>query len=170
MLEAAGLVLRCRTSRESLIRPDTREAWTSKVLDRLAPQARRLLGIDALPSTPRYVVVAGPSKPSAVLLIENTTTYEVAVKAGLDAELVLIAAYGYGLNMMSDSSAGWALVDSVTSGRCEVLSRTGRDHQLAGLFPHKRVFFWGDLDREGLRIALALRRRHSCSSAASMPP
>jgi hypothetical protein len=70
---------------------------SSKVLDRLPVPARRLLGVADLPSTPRYVVVAGPTQPQAVLLIENSTTYEQAVRAGLAAEVALIAAYGYGL-------------------------------------------------------------------------
>jgi hypothetical protein len=70
----------------------------------------------------------------------------------------LVAAYGYGLNMMSDSSAGLALLESVRSRGCEILSRSGSGHSLETLFAHPRMFFWGDLDREGLRIALALRQ------------
>lgn len=132
---------------------------SSKVLDRLPMSARYALGIVEHPSTPRYVVVAGPPNPCAVLLIENTTSYEEAVRAGLDEHMTLIAAYGYGLNMMSDSTAGWALVESLTGGRCEVLSRSGRDHPLAQLLQHPKLFFWGDLDREGMRIGLALRSR-----------
>jgi hypothetical protein len=130
---------------------------SSKVLDRLPVPARRLLGVADLPSTPRYVVVAGPTQPQAVLLIENSTTYEQAVRAGLAAEVALIAAYGYGLNMMSDSAAGWALAESLAGGRCEVLCRSGGGFDLSTLLRHPRLFFWGDLDREGLRIALALR-------------
>lgn len=91
-------------------------------------------------------------------MIENTTTFEMAVRAELDKELALVAAYGYGLNMLSDSSAGLALLDSVSNGRCEVLSRSGQRHSLPRLLSHPNLFFWGDLDREGLRIALALRR------------
>lgn len=132
---------------------------SSKILDRLPLSARRALGVAGLPSTPRYVVVAGPSSPTAVLLVENTTTYEEAVRAGLDESVALIAAYGYGLNMLADSVAGWALVESLTGGRCEVLRRSGQDHELSELLQHPRLFFWGDLDREGLRIALALRSK-----------
>lgn len=132
---------------------------SSKILDRLPHSARRILGVSKLPATPRYVVVAGPPEPEAVLLIENSTTYEEAVRAGLGASVALIAAYGYGLNMMSDSAAGWALVESLTNGRCEVLSRSGQDHRLAGLLEHPKLYFWGDLDREGLRIAIALRSK-----------
>lgn len=132
---------------------------SSKVLGRLPLPALRLLGIDQLPATPRYVVVAGPSDPAGVLLIENTTSFELAVRAGLDARLALVAAYGYGLNAYTDSSAGLALVDSLNSAGCEVLSRSGHGHVLGRLLAHPELLFWGDLDREGLRIALALRRR-----------
>lgn len=131
---------------------------SSKVLSRLPLATQRLLGIDRLPSTPRYLVVAGSAQPTAVLFIENTTSFELAVKAGLDSSIALIAAYGYGLNMMSDSSAGLALLESVRSRGCEILSRTGSGHDLAELFSHQRTYFWGDLDREGLRIAHALRQ------------
>ena len=132
---------------------------SSKMLSRLPQATLRLLGVDRLPSTPRYLVVAGPPQPLAVLFIENTTSFEMAVKAGLDAEVALIAAYGYGLNMMSDSSAGLALVESVRSRRCEVLSRTGSGHDPVALLAHPQLFFWGDLDREGLRIAMALKQQ-----------
>jgi hypothetical protein len=131
---------------------------SSKVLSRLPLATLRLLGIDRLPSTPRYLVVAGPAQPAAVLFIENTTSFETAVRAGLDREIALVAAYGYGLNMMSDSSAGLALLESVRSRGCEILSRSGSGHSLETLFAHPRMFFWGDLDREGHRIALALRQ------------
>ena len=131
---------------------------SSKVLSRLPLATLRLLGVDRLPSTPRYLVVAGPPQPLAVLFIENTTSFEAAVKVGLDAEVALIAAYGYGLNMMSDSSAGLALLESVRGKGCEVLSRSGSGHNLDVLFSHPRMFFWGDLDREGLRIAMALKQ------------
>lgn len=131
---------------------------SSKVLSRLPLATLRLLGVDRLPSTPRYLVVAGPPQPLAVLFIENATSFEMAVKAGLDAQVALVAAYGYGLNMMSDSSAGLALLESVRSKGCEVLSRSGGGHSLDQLFGHPRMFFWGDLDREGLRIAMALKQ------------
>jgi hypothetical protein len=104
-------------------------------------------------------VVAGPTNPTAVLLIENTTTFEVAVRAGLASTVRLIAAYGYGLNMMMDSVAGWSLVDSISSGNYEVLSRHGGPHPIGTLFSHSNIFFWGDLDLEGLRIAFALRTK-----------
>ncbi|WP_426683524.1 Wadjet anti-phage system protein JetD domain-containing protein [Xanthomonas translucens pv. undulosa] len=131
---------------------------SSKVLGRLPATTIKLLGIDQLVSTPRYLVVAGPASPAGVLLIENTTSFEMAVRAGLDAELALVAAYGYGLNMMSDSSAGLALLNSISNRRCEILSRSGQGHSLPHLLAHPRLYFWGDLDREGLRIALALRK------------
>jgi len=130
---------------------------SSKILDRLPRAARERLGVANLPSTPRYVVVAGPAHPAAVLLIENTTTFELAVRTGLDETQALVAAYGYGLNMQSDSTAGWALVESIQRGGYEILARTGGGHDLARLLMHSQVRLWGDLDMEGLRIAHALR-------------
>ncbi|TDQ47415.1 Wadjet anti-phage system protein JetD domain-containing protein [Permianibacter aggregans] len=132
---------------------------SSKILERLPQNVKRILGVANLPSTPRYLVVAGPANPKAVLLIENTTTYEEAVRAGLDADITLIAAYGYGLNMMSDSIAGGSLVGSILGGQYEVLSRSGASHQISKLLTHPQLLFWGDLDREGLRIALSLREK-----------
>ncbi len=154
----AHLVRRAQTHEEAA-RHRFRILGSSKILDRLPLSARRILGVSKLPATPRYVVVAGPAEPKAVLLIENSTTYEEAVRAGLDKSVALIAAYGYGLNMMTDSAAGWALVESLTQGRCEVLSRSGQAHRLTNLLEHPNLYFWGDLDREGLRIAMALRAK-----------
>jgi Uncharacterized protein conserved in bacteria C-term(DUF2220) len=132
---------------------------SSKILDRLPRAARERLGVAYVPSTPRYVVVAGPKDPTAVLLIENATTFELAVTSGLAETQAVVAAYGYGLNMQSDGSAGWGLVESVQRGGCEILARTGSGHDLGRLLSHSRLRFWGDLDAEGLRIAQALRRR-----------
>ena len=39
------------------------------------------------------------------------------------------------------------------------MSRRGHSHHLASLLEHPRLYFWGDLDREGLRIARALRSK-----------
>jgi hypothetical protein len=132
---------------------------SSKVLGQLPRSVHRFLGVGELSPSPRYIVVAGPTAPSAVLLVENPTSFETAVQLRLDKELTLVAAYGYGLNTRSDSSAGLALLDSVAHGRCQVLSRSGNGHDLSSLFGHRNLFFWGDLDREGLRIALAIRKR-----------
>jgi hypothetical protein len=132
---------------------------SSKLLDRLPSAARELLGVSKLPSTPRYVVAAGPSRPTTVLLIENSTTFEEAVQAGYARDVTLVAAYGYGLNMNMSGSSGWALVESLISGGCGVLSREGFGHDLGSLLNCPNLLYWGDLDREGLRIALALRAR-----------
>ncbi|QZA77480.1 hypothetical protein K4H28_14530 [Deefgea tanakiae] len=132
---------------------------SSKILSRLPLSTLRLLGAEHFPSTPRYIVVAGPPDPIGVLLIENTTSFELAVQAGLDKRLALVASYGYGLNTMSDSCAGLALVESVLRRECQILSRTGSNHNLSKLFALPRILFWGDLDREGLRIAMALKQQ-----------
>lgn len=132
---------------------------SSKLLDRLPFAARELLGVAHMSSTPRYVVAAGPSRPSAVLFIENSTTFEEAVQAGYDKAITLVVSYGHGLNMSISGSAGWTLVESMNSSGCGVLSRTGGEHDLGSILACPNLLYWGDLDREGLRIALALRSR-----------
>lgn len=104
-------------------------------------------------------MVAGPSEPKAVLLIENPTSFEEVVRIGWATELAFVVAYGYGLNMSADSTAGWNLVDGLINGRFEVINRTAGRHRLDALLNHPNIFYWGDLDREGLRIAAALRQR-----------
>lgn len=132
---------------------------SSKLLGCIPEAARRHLGIASLPASPRYVVVAGPSEPKAVLLIENPTSFEEVVRIGWATELAFVVAYGYGLNMSADSTAGWNLVDGLINGRFEVINRTAGRHRLDALLNHPNIFYWGDLDREGLRIAAALRQR-----------
>lgn len=132
---------------------------SSKLLGCIPEAARRHLGIAGLPASPRYVVVAGPSEPKAVLLIENPTSFEEIVRIGWATEMAFVVAYGYGLNLTADSTAGWSLVDSLTSGRYETINRTTGQPRLEALLRHASLFYWGDLDREGLRIAAALRRR-----------
>lgn len=132
---------------------------SSKLLGCLPEAARRHLGIVSLPASPRYVVVAGPADPKAVLLIENPTSFEEIVRIGWATEMAFVVAYGYGLNLTADSTAGWTLVDGLMSGRFEVINRTAGQHRLEALLTHPNLFYWGDLDREGLRIAAALRQK-----------
>ena len=132
---------------------------SSKLLGCIPEAARRHLGIASLPASPRYVVVAGPSEPKAVLLVENPTSFEEVVRIGWATEIAFVVAYGYGLNMSADSTAGWNLVDGLINGRFEVINRTAGQHRLDALLNHPNVFYWGDLDREGLRIAAALGQR-----------
>lgn len=132
---------------------------SSKLLGCIPEAARRHLGIAGLPSSPRYVVVAGPTEPKAVLLIENPTSFEEVVRIGWATEIAFVVAYGYGLNMSADSTAGWNLVDGLMHGRFEVINRTAGQLRLDALLNHPNIFYWGDLDREGLRIAFALRQR-----------
>jgi hypothetical protein len=130
---------------------------SSKILSTLTEPARRALGVASLASVPKYVVVACPPTPQAVVLVENTTSFERAVRAGLHEVVGLIAAYGYGLNQHADSTSGRALIDAVIGGDVEVLMRAGIKPSWPELLSHATLLFWGDLDREGLRIAAALR-------------
>ncbi len=132
---------------------------SSKVLDALPESARRALGVGGLPPVPKYIVVAAPRHPTSVLLIENSTCFEAAVRAGLHDEIGLVAAHGYGLNHHADSSSGRALAVIVSTGDVAMLTRAGTPPEWAVLIGNPKVRFWGDLDREGLRIAAALRAK-----------
>ena len=91
--------------------------------------------------------------------IENPTSFEEVVRIGWATEIAFVVSYGYGLNMSADSTAGWNLVDGLINGRFEVIKRTAGQHRLNVLLNHRNLFHWGDPDREGLRIASALKQR-----------
>jgi hypothetical protein len=134
---------------------------SSKLLGNLPAAALRAFGIeiDTFPNAPAYLVVAGPESPEAVLLIENPHSFEEALAAGCADRIALVATYGYGLSR-SGEAYGNALVESVGAGTSLIpLVRRGNPPIPGVLFRHPRIFFWGDLDREGLRIYSALRTR-----------
>lgn len=132
---------------------------SSKILGALPESVRRALGVADLSPVPRYIVVAAPSRPKAVLLIENSTCFEEAVRAGLHEEIGLVAAHGYGLNHHADSASGRALADIISAGDVAMVTRGGTPPEWPVLTSHPQLLFWGDLDREGLRIAAALRAK-----------
>ncbi len=134
---------------------------SSKLLGSLPATALRGFGIevDTFPNAPAYIVVAGPESPEAVLLIENPHSFEEALAAGCADRIALVATYGYGLSR-SGEAYGNALVESVGAGASLIpLVRRGNPPVPDVLFRHPRIFFWGDLDREGLRIYGALRAK-----------
>lgn len=134
---------------------------SSKLLNYLPAAALRAFGIDidAIPDAPPYVLTAGPANPEGVLLIENPHSFEEAVASGCAKKMALVATFGYGLSRSGDAF-GKSLVASVMDADVLVpLIRYGNPPTPAVLLKHPRIFFWGDLDREGLRIFASLKRR-----------
>lgn len=134
---------------------------SSKIFGNLSASALRSFGIDvdSFPDAIPQVVVAGPASPEAVLLIENPHSFEEAVAAGCAENIALIVTYGYGLSRAGEAY-GNALAEAVEQAdRLVPLVRRGNPPAPKILLRHPRIFFWGDLDKEGLRIYSRLQKR-----------
>ncbi|AJY38069.1 hypothetical protein BW21_6354 (plasmid) [Burkholderia humptydooensis] len=134
---------------------------SSKLLGSLPAAALRAFGIeiDSFPDAPSYLLVAGPEVPEAVLLIENPHSFEEALASGCASSVALVATYGYGLSRFGEAY-GNALIETVSASAGQIpLVRAGNPPAPGVLLNHSRIRFWGDLDREGLRIYGSLRAR-----------
>lgn len=134
---------------------------SSKLIGSLPPAALKAFGIETgtFPDAILHLLVAGPSAPEAVILIENPHSFEEAIAAGCAEKYALVVTYGYGLSRFGEQF-GNRLVELVdATERLVPLVRSGNPPRPTELFRHPRIFFWGDLDREGLRIYTSLRSR-----------
>lgn len=134
---------------------------SSKLLDSLSWPILRSFGInlDLFTGSPNYVVVAGPRKPEAVILVENPQSFESALELNLECKIVWVVTYGYGLSKASNEF-GDQLVSIIENKKKPIiLIRSGNPSPLIELLAHERLFFWGDLDPEGLKIFNRLRSK-----------
>lgn len=107
-----------------------------------------------------YVVTAGPAEPQCVILIENPWAFERAIELGMTKNHALIVTFGYGLTRQGDAFGRQLASQIETQGQKLIqLRRHGNPPDLATLFHHTNLTFWGDLDPEGLRIYMRLKRR-----------
>ncbi len=132
---------------------------SSKALDALPSPALRAFGIDPenFMSAPLHVMVAGPSAPNQVILVENPQAFEEGVKARL-SDTAWVAVQGYGLSRKGEAF-GNQLVRIVEDGHLVPLVRAGTPPPLEDLLSHDRLFFWGDLDPAGLDIFITLKKQ-----------
>lgn len=144
---------------------------SSKLLGALPSTALRAFGIDLnlFPDAPPYVVVAGPPEPEAVVLIENPHAFEEFVTSGAAERIGCITTFGYGLTRAGDAY-GRQLADLVAAQDLTLipLVRSGSPPPVATMLVHAALYFWGDLDREGLRIYASLRKRFPQLRASAM--
>lgn len=144
---------------------------SSKLLGALPSGALRAFGIDLslFPDAPPYVVVAGPPEPEAVVLIENPHAFEEVVRSGAAERVACITTFGYGLTRAGDAY-GRQLADLVTAQGLTLipLVRSGSPPPIAAMLVHAALYFWGDLDREGLRIYASLRKLFPQLRASAM--
>lgn len=143
---------------------------SSKLLGALPAPTLRAFGIDidSFPDAIPQVIVAGPENPRAVLLIENPHSFEEAIAAGCADRIALVVTYGYGLSR-SGEAYGNSLLEAVAqTNRLVPLTRKGNPPSPKALFRHSKILFWGDLDREGLRIYASLRKRLPALRASAL--
>jgi len=135
---------------------------SSKMLSNLPKGILCKFGIEMtlFESAPRYIIIAGPADPKAVIMVENPHSFEMAIHAGgMADQCVWMSTYGYGLSLRSNPDEyGNQLVDQLQKiSSVKILVRKGSPGELAQLLKHPNLFFWGDLDREGVGIYLRLR-------------
>jgi len=134
---------------------------SSKMLDTLPSQALQAFGIDIgrFPSFPGYVMVAGPSEPESVILVENPHSFETAIAVDAARQAAWICTYGYGYGLsLKHSQHGEQLAAILASPKApRTLTRRGNPPSWETLVQHPRLRFWGDLDLEGLAIFERLR-------------
>lgn len=144
---------------------------SSKLLGALPSAAVRAFGIDLdrFPDAPPYVVVAGPANPEAVVLIENPHAFEEVIHSGAVKRIACITTFGYGLTRAGDAY-GRQLAELITAESLALipLVRSGSPPSIPAMLAHPALFFWGDLDREGLRIYAGLRKRFPQLRASAM--
>lgn len=134
---------------------------SSKMLDALPSVVLRAFGIypEQFDDAAGYIMVAGPSSPSCVVLVENPQAMEVAIRLPELGDVAWVTTLGYGLSRMGNEY-GNQLADLVASKRkrLHAVTRAGQPPSLEVLFNHTHLLFWGDLDQEGLRIYTRLRK------------
>jgi len=128
---------------------------SSKILDALQSKVLRQFGIDKARFTgaPPVLLVAGPSNPVNVVLVENPHAFWNAIRSNAITSTVFIVTFGYGLSRHGEDY-GNQLATLLEDLATPLLSATcaGSPPPISDLLRHKNISFWGDLDIEGLRI------------------
>lgn len=134
---------------------------SSKLLDSMPNTALKAFGIhiDKFTSAPSYVVIAGPPVPKVVVLVENPQAMETAVEANVDG-VVWVTTFGYGLSMVGDDyGRQLASIIETPQRKIRSLTRAGNPPDIESLLAHDNIFFWPDLDAEGLRIYQRIKKK-----------
>jgi predicted transcriptional regulator len=98
-----------------------------------------------------YALVAGPENPEAVLFIENVAPFEKFCSSPAVERTMAVSTYGYSLAWNN-------LALKLRSKDLISLPRKGRPPLIWNVIETKPLFFWGDLDQEGLNIFIQLRK------------
>lgn len=133
---------------------------SSKLLDSLPNKALRMFGIDTslFTGAPPVVLIAGPSSPKNVVLIENPHAFWRALESTAIEKTAFMVTFGYGLSRHGDDFGSQlvSLVENKTSLIGAICA--GSPPSVQEMLKHKNISFWGDLDVEGMRIFQRLKK------------
>jgi len=133
---------------------------SSKILDMLPSVALRQFGIDLslFTNAPPVTLIAGPAAPYNVVLVENPHSFWQAISTKAVNETAFIVTFGYGLSRHGDDYGNQ--LASIFEGRTLITGAicAGSPPPVSELLRHDNVSFWGDLDAEGLKIFLRLKK------------
>lgn len=134
---------------------------SSKLLDALPSPILRNFGIniDLLVGPPSYIITAGPSSPSCVVLVENPQAMESALQTSMANKVAWVATFGYGLSRSGNEYGRQLASNMEDSDRLTALVRQGTPPPIEDLLRHPVIYFWGDLDREGFQIYWRLKSK-----------
>ncbi|MFT5726706.1 MAG: hypothetical protein ACI8PB_000828 [Desulforhopalus sp.] len=134
---------------------------SSKLLESIKKEAL-MFGIkyDSFSPSYRYISVASPLNPKAVILVENPHSFETAVQADIKQEYAWLCSYGFGIALDKNYKYGELLFKNLTEHKDQliVLTRSGEPPELKKLLSFPHLSFWGDLDTGGLSIFLKLKK------------
>lgn len=134
---------------------------SSKILDNLQSKHLQSFGIqtERFTGAPPVLLVAGPSCPSNVVLVENPHAFWAAVDTKATDTTAFVVTFGYGLSRHSDDFGNQ--LASVIEGAIKIKTAVcqGSPPSAPDLLANPKLNFWGDLDVEGLRIFLRLQKK-----------
>lgn len=133
---------------------------SSKILDSLPNKVIRMFGIDTslFTGAPPVVLIAGPSSPINVVLIENPHAFWRALESTAIEKTAFLVTFGYGLSRHGDDFGSQlvSLLENKTSLIGAICA--GSPPSVQEMLRHKNISFWGDLDVEGIRIFHRLKK------------
>lgn len=128
---------------------------SSKILEAIPSSCLEGIGLSVqdLSRPPVPFLVAGPSEPEAVVLVENPRSFYTACRIAAD-RVAWISSHGLAVNSLASEAS---LSDLTSNGVGAVV--LGSPPPLAQLLQHENLLYWGDLDSFGLQIFERARKR-----------
>ena len=128
---------------------------SSKALDVLGSAISTAFGVmqDASMNRIQHVLTAGPDdgQINTVILVENMAAFSAFADSETRHKALAICSFGYGLSMEK-------LGERMLTGGYKSCPAVGARYDLRKIFTSaQRILFWGDLDREGLRMYGSLK-------------